>query len=250
MTANSPVIAIDGPSGAGKGTVAAEVAERLGWRLLDSGALYRIVGLLAVRRRIDLRDGPALAALASGRDISFTDRAVTVDGADETAAIRDPAVDAAASTVAAVPEVRAALLATQRGFRRPPGLVADGRDMGTVVFPDARAKVFLTASLEARAERRRQQLLQTQRLRDGHPRRNLNAGHGGGSVSRRAERVPLAAAADLDGLLKAIEERDARDRSRSISPLVPAADAVTIDTTTMTVGEVVETVLALAVDGA
>lgn len=210
-----PVVAIDGPAGAGKGTVAAAVAGRWGWRLLDSGALYRVVGLLALRRGLSLAAEGELAAAASGAKVAFADGRVLVDGRDETAAIRAPAVAAAASQAAAKPRVRAALLTAQRAFRRRPGLVADGRDMGTVVFPDATLKVFLTATVAQRALRRYRQLKPKQpnvRLRD---------------------------------LSEAIEERDRRDRNRAVSPLVAAPDAVTIDTTRMTVDEVVSAVLGL-----
>ena len=216
MRERAPVIAIDGPAGAGKGTVAALVTEHLGWRLLDSGALYRVVALAALRRDADFAQGEALAAIARNLDVSFGAGAVTVDGSDETLALRKPEVDAAASKVAAVPQVRAALLAAQRGFCTPPGLVADGRDMGTVVFPDARLKVFLTASAKERARRRYRQ------LKDSQP-----------SVSLRA-------------IFEAIEERDRRDSNRPVSPLVPAPDAMPIDSTAMSIGDVVKTVLALA----
>ena len=210
-----PVVAIDGPAGAGKGTVAATLAARWSWRLLDSGALYRVVGLLALRLGLPLTDERALAAAARGAAVCFAGGRILVGGHDETAAVRAPAVAAAASQAAAKPQVRAALLATQRAFRRPPGLVADGRDMGTVVFPDAALKVFLTATVAERALRRYRQLKPKQpnvRLRD---------------------------------LSEAIEERDRRDRDRAVSPLVAAPDAVTIDTTRMTVEEVVAAVVAL-----
>jgi len=226
-----PVIAIDGPSGAGKGTVAAAVAGRLGWHLLDSGALYRVVALVAGRQGLSPRDGPALANLVTRLEIAFSPRGVTLAGIDETLAIRDDAVGAAASVVAANPEVRQALLATQRGFRKRPGLVADGRDMGTVVFPDATAKVFLTASAESRAERR---LLQ---LRDMHA---LNETLPGGTVSRRSQPV----VPEFDALLRELEARDTRDRERTVSPLVPAPDAHTVDTTAMTIDEAVTAVMA------
>ena len=216
MLDRAPVIAIDGPAGAGKGTVAALVTERLGWHLLDSGALYRVVALAALRHDADLTHGDALAAIARNLDVTFRADAVMVDGLDETLAIRQPEVDAAASKVAASAQVRAALLAAQRDFRTPPGLVADGRDMGTVVFPDARLKVFLTASAEERARRRYRQLKESQP-----------------DVSLRT-------------LFEAIEERDRRDSNRAASPLVPAPDALSIDSTTMSIGDVVRTVLALA----
>ena len=216
MRDRAPVIAIDGPAGAGKGTVAALVTERLGWHLLDSGALYRVVALAALRHDADLTHGDALAAIARNLDVTFRADAVMVDGLDETLAIRKPEVDAAASKVAASAQVRAALLAAQRDFRTPPGLVADGRDMGTVVFPDARLKVFLTASAEERARRRYRQLKESQP-----------------DVSLRT-------------LFEAIEERDRRDSDRTASPLVPAPDALSIDSTAMSIGDVVTTVLALA----
>ena len=229
--ASIPVIAIDGPSGVGKGTVAAAVAHRLGWHLLDSGALYRAVALVASRRGLDQRDGPALANLIGGLDVVFSPRGVAVAGVDETLAIRDDAVGGAASTVAAIPEVRTALLATQHRFREPPGLVADGRDMGTVVFPDAAAKIFLTASAESRARRRLSQLQDMYRLNESLP---------GGRVSRRSQPV----LPKFDALLRELEARDARDRERTVSPLVPAPDAHTVDTTAMTIDEVVSTVMA------
>ena len=229
-TRRAPVIAIDGPSGAGKGTVAAAVAEALGWRLLDSGALYRIVALIAARRRIPFDDGSALARLIGQMDIAFSGGRAVVDGADETHAIRADANGTAASVVAADPAVRCALLATQRGFRKPPGLVADGRDMGTVVFPDATVKVFLTATVATRAERRLGQLRE---------RRALNEPGGGGTVSRRLEGEPK-----FGDVLKDLEARDARDRERAVSPLVPASDAFIVDTTSMTIDEAVAAVMA------
>lgn len=226
-TAVAEVVAIDGPAGSGKGTAARAVAERLGWRLLDSGALYRIVALTALRRGIQLDAGDALAELASSLDISFSggpEAAAWVNGCDESAAIRAVEVDAAASEVSALPAVRAALLEAQRGFRQPPGLVADGRDMGTVVFPDARLKVFLTASILERARRRHRQLCAAaapERLKNAQP-----------SVSLRA-------------LFKAIEARDQRDMKRAVSPLVAAPDAVTIDSSSMSIAAVVQTILSL-----
>lgn len=226
-----PVIAIDGPSGAGKGTVAAAVADRLGWHLLDSGALYRVVALVARRQNLGMRDGTAIANLIAELDLAFSASGVTVAGVDETLAIRDDAVGSAASVVAAIPEVRTALLATQRRFRESPGLVADGRDMGTVVFPDAAAKIFLTASAESRARRRLLQLRDMRRLNETRP---------GGRVSRRSQQV----VPKFDALLRELEARDARDRERTVSPLVPAPDAHTVDTTAMTIDEVVSSVMA------
>ena len=211
----APVIAIDGPSASGKGTVAAAVAARLRWAVLDSGALYRVVGLVATRRGIDLADGEALSTLVGELDIAFANGAVRVNDKDESAAIRAPAVAAPASRVGAVPAVREALLVVQRRFRRPPGLVADGRDMGTVVFADAELKVFLTASAEARALRRQKQL-------------------------------GRASAQDFNGLLAAMRRRDERDRNRSVAPLTAAPDAVVIDSTTMPAAAVVDQVLTLA----
>ena len=222
--ATAPVIAIDGPGGAGKGTVAGLVAERLQWLLLDSGALYRLLALAAMRRDIAVTDAEALAALSGRLEVAFTAKGVLLDGADASVAIRQPDVDAAASKVAALPAVRAGLLALQRGFRRPPGLVADGRDMGTVVFPDAPLKIFLTASAEERARRR---------YRQWYARAPGKLNHAAPSVSLRA-------------LLQAIEERDRRDRERSASPLVAAPDAVTIDSTELSIEAVVSAVLAQA----
>lgn len=212
-----PVIAIDGPSGSGKGTVSALLARRLGWHLLDSGALYRIVACEALQRGLPLEDADALAGLARGLSIRFDDETVWVDGVDRTDAIRTEAVSEGSSRVAVLQPVRDAILDVQRALRRPPGLVADGRDMGTVVFPDAPLKVFLDASSEVRAERRYNQLKNK-----------------GLSVS-------------LAGLLASIRERDERDRRRAIAPLRPASDAILIDSTTMSIDQVLERVLDAAV---
>jgi cytidylate kinase len=209
-----PVIAIDGPSASGKGTVAQAVARKLGFHYLDSGALYRLVGLDAMRQGVDLGDGPALTAVASRLDARFVGEEIFLGADRATEAIRTEACSAAASRVAAVPGVRAALLDRQQGFRRPPGLVAEGRDMGSLVFPDARLKVFLTASLETRAERRYKQL------------------------------KDKGIAANIQILLRDLEERDARDAARVVAPLKPAPDARILDTTGLTPGEAADAVLA------
>jgi cytidylate kinase len=213
-----PIITIDGPGGVGKGTVSRILARRLGWHLLDSGALYRLVGLSALRRGIALEDEAGLAAIASNLDVNFSgnggdDAVILLDGEDVGNALRTEHAGMAASRVAALSAVRRALLDRQRQFRRPPGLVADGRDMGTVIFPDARFKVFLQASRGERAARRYKQLKDK-----------------GMSVS-------------LDALLKEIEERDMRDSGRQVAPMRPADDAVIIDTTHMGIEEVVDSIL-------
>ncbi len=216
-----PVITIDGPSGSGKGTVSRAVARALGCRLLDSGALYRLLALAARKRGVGLEEGPELARLAQELDLKFGSDAageeiVRLDGKDVTGAIRTEEAGNDASKVAAQPMVRAALLERQRRFAAPPGLVADGRDMGTVVFPDAEVKIFLTASAEERAARRYKQLKEK------------------------------GVAATLAALSLEIAERDRRDTNRAISPLVASADAVLLETTGMSVEEVVERVLAVA----
>ncbi len=214
-----PVITIDGPSGVGKGSLAQLLAVRLGWHLLDSGALYRLAALAAVRCGIDLGDPRAVAAVARDLPVSFRagqpgePTAVLLDGEDVSRLIRTETCGRDASTVAAYPPVRQALLALQRDFRRPPGLVADGRDMGTVIFPDAPCKIYLTATARVRAERRFEQL------------------------KRQGESVKLS------HLLKEIEERDARDIGRAEAPLRPADDAVIVDTSPLSLDEVLATVL-------
>ncbi len=215
----APVIAVDGPSGTGKGTLCVRLARRLRWHLLDSGALYRVLAALAERAGIDLTDGPGLARLAAQLHIAFEDGDGTIGvrsgGEDLTEVVRTERCGEAASRIAALPEVRAALLAAQQGYRRVPGLVADGRDMGTVVFPDASLKVFLTASPEARAGRRYNQLKQQ-----------------GITVK-------------LDKLSRDIAERDVRDSRRALSPLRPAPDVVVVDTSHLSIGAVFAKVLAL-----
>lgn len=216
--AEVPVLAIDGPGGSGKGTVARLVARRLGWHMLDSGALYRLVGLAALERGIGLDDADAVAEVARRLDARFDpldgeEGRVILDGRDATAAIRTEAAGQAASRVAVIAAVRSALVERQRAFRRPPGLVADGRDMGSFIFPDARAKVFLTAAVEERARRRHNQLKQ------------------------KGIDVSLAA------LSKDMAERDRRDAERSVAPLRPCPDARTLDSTGMSIDEVVSMVL-------
>ena len=208
-----PVIAVDGPSGAGKGTISHMLADTLGWHFLDSGALYRVTGQACLMEGVSWDDHPAVTEVARHLDVSFTTAAdgevlVACKGVDVSRAIRTEEGGRGASTVAAIPEVRQALLKRQREFRRAPGLVADGRDMGTVVFPDAPLKFFLTASAAERAERRYKQLISK-----------------GESVS-------------LPRLLEDIEERDARDSSREVSPLVAAEDAIIIDSTATPIADV------------
>ncbi|MCD9045665.1 MULTISPECIES: (d)CMP kinase [unclassified Luteimonas] len=216
----APVLAIDGPSGSGKGTISRAVAGELGWHYLDSGALYRGVGVAAGWSDIDLADPAALVRCTFDTRISFRDAPggeprVLINDVDATDELRTETAGAAASAIAAIPEVRSALKERQRAFRQQPGLVADGRDMGTVIFPDARWKVFLTASAEERAGRRYKQLI-------------------GKGVS-----------VTLDGLLREILARDARDANRPVAPLRPADDAVRIDTTGVGIDEVVARVLAV-----
>ncbi len=214
----APVIAIDGPSGSGKGTIARRVADALGWHLLDSGALYRLVAMSAGKRGVELDDEDRVADLARQLDAHFEidddgDERIFLDGEDVTLALRTEEAGAGASAVAAIPAVRTALLERQRAFRQPPGLVADGRDMGSHVFPEAGLKIFLTASAEERARRRHKQL------------------------KDKGLDVSLAA------LSRDIEDRDRRDSERKVAPLTPADDARILDSSGQSIEAVTNTVL-------
>ena len=213
MADQVPIITIDGPSGSGKGTVSQRVADRLGWRLLDSGALYRLVGHAVAQAGIGFSNENKIREIASKLKVEFKDGRVWLDAIEVTNLIRTEMAGNNASKVAAMPGVRAVLLDWQRGYAQAPGLVADGRDMGTTVFPAAKVKIFLTASAEERARRRYKQL--------------------------KEKGLP----ANLAALTADLKERDARDRERAVSPLVAAADAVEIDSTALSIDDVVERVL-------
>jgi CMP/dCMP kinase len=209
----APVIAIDGPTASGKGTIAAGVARRLGFHYLDSGSLYRLVALQANGQGVSLDDAVTLAAIAAGLEPAFRDGRIWLGGQDVTDAIREESVGVAASRLAVLPEVRRALVQLQRGFRAPPGLVADGRDMGTAIFPDARLKIFLTADVQSRANRRHKQLIEK------------------------------GFSSNITGLLEVLRERDRRDANRAVSPLRAAEDAVVIDSTHLSIEQTIEQVL-------
>jgi cytidylate kinase len=219
MTA--PVITLDGPGGAGKGTIAKLVARHLGWHLLDSGALYRLTALASLKAGIDLSNESRVAEEAAGLDVEFQvtpelDIQVLLAGEEVSQQLRTEETGAAASLVAALPSVRDALLDRQRRFQQPPGLVADGRDMGTVVFPQAPLKIFLTASLEERAQRRYNQLKEQ------------------------------GVSASIQSLLRELAERDERDANRKVAPLRPAEDAIMLDSTELSIDEVFKQVITLA----
>ncbi len=219
MNFQAPVITIDGPSGSGKGTIAGLLAKRLGWNLLDSGALYRLLAFAAGNHGVDLSNEASLKLLAAHLDVQFIAAAdgqpqrIILEGEEVSQAIRNETVAAGASAVAALPAVREALLGRQRAFQEAPGLVADGRDMGTVVFPDSPLKIFLTASAEERARRRYLQLKAK-----------------GDDVS-------------LSSLLDEIRARDERDTQRAVAPLKPAADAIQLDSTELSIDQVLERIM-------
>ena len=214
-TVGVPVIAIDGPSASGKGTIAANVARSLGFHHLDSGALYRLVALAALRSRASLEDGDGLAALAKGLEVEMRGGDTLLSGTVVNEDMRSEDCSRAASQVAAVPAVRSALIGRQRAFRKPPGLVADGRDMGSVVFPDAALKIYLTAMPQARAERRYKQLMEN------------------------------GIDANMRAILQDIAERDARDSARSVAPLQITRDALVVDSTGLSIAQVTAQVLSL-----
>ena len=217
MPSQSPVITVDGPSGAGKGTLCMLLADKLGFHLLDSGAIYRVLALAAIHHGVDTESEDALVPLATHLDVQFIAEGdlvkVILEGEDVSGELRKEETGMAASKVAALPRVREALLRRQRAFSAAPGLVADGRDMGTVVFPEAEAKIFLDASAEERADRRLKQLQQ----------KGLDV--------------------KFDDLLSEIQERDDRDRNRPVAPLRPAEDALVLDSTSMNIEQVVEKAL-------
>lgn len=210
----SPVITIDGPSGAGKGTISTLLAKQFGWHFLDSGAIYRVLAIASMHHQINAADEIGLVPLASSLDVSFDTQdsgsRIVLEGEDVTYSIRTEEVGSTASQIASLPRVREALLRRQRAFKQSPGLVADGRDMGTVVFPNAEVKIFLTATAEERAQRRYKQLKEK-----GHD-------------------------VNIARLLADIQARDERDANRTVAPLVPAADAFVLDSTDLNVEQVIE----------
>ncbi|SIN92580.1 (d)CMP kinase [Salinivibrio sp. ES.052] len=218
MPTQAPVITVDGPSGAGKGTLCMRLADRLGWHLLDSGAIYRVLALAAIHHDVDTASEDALVPLAANLDVQFLAEGdlvkVVLEGEDVSGTLRTEQVGNQASKVAALPRVREALLRRQRAFVGAPGLIADGRDMGTVVFPHAQAKIFLDASAEERARRRQHQL--------------------------QGKGVNVT----FDRLLSEIQERDDRDRNRAVAPLRPASDALVLDSTSLSIDEVIDQALA------
>lgn len=215
MSGTIPVITIDGPTASGKGTVAQRVASVLGWTVLDSGALYRLTALAVLEKEVDPASEAAVADIATHLDVQFRPDAILLNGQDVSGVIRQEHVGNLASRLAPNPKLRAALLGRQRAFRQAPGLVADGRDMGTIVFPDAELKIFLIADVRARAERRAKQLIEK------------------------------GISANLEDLLADMRARDARDTERSVAPLVAAKDAHVVDSSTLTIDQTVQSILDL-----
>jgi cytidylate kinase len=215
MKNSVPVITIDGPTASGKGTVAHRVAQTLGWGVLDSGALYRLTALSVLQKGIDPADPQAVARVAESLDVAFHSTGVLLEGSEVSAFIRQEDVGNLASRLAPNPALRAALLGRQRAFRQAPGLVADGRDMGTIVFQDAELKIFLVADVTARAQRRCKQL------------------------------IDKGISANLEDLLADMRERDARDIERAVAPLLPALDAHVVDSSTLTIEQTVQSILDL-----
>jgi 3-phosphoshikimate 1-carboxyvinyltransferase len=214
-TADIPVLTVDGPSASGKGTLASQIADQLGWHFLDSGAVYRATAWMAMQAQVDATDEVALAQLASGLPLTFLNGGIQLDGIEVREQLRREDVGALASKISALGLVRSALLELQLSFRRAPGLVADGRDMGTVIFPDAQLKIFLTASAATRALRRHKQLIDN------------------------------GFSANIDSLRADLEARDARDQNRSVAPLKPAQDAVLLDNSALSVEASMDVVLKL-----
>ena len=215
MSAAIPVITIDGPTASGKGTVAQRVASALGWGVLDSGALYRLTALAVQQQAIDPENEAAVAKAGATLDVQFRSNQILLGGQDVSEVIRQEHVGNLASRLAPNPKLRAALLSRQRAFRLAPGLVADGRDMGTIVFPDAQVKIFLIADVQARAQRRAKQLIEK------------------------------GISANLEDLLADMRARDARDTQRSVAPLVAAKDAHVVDSSTLTIDQTVQSILDL-----
>ena len=215
MSATIPIITIDGPTASGKGTVAQRVASALGWGVLDSGALYRLTALAVQQQAIDPENEAAVAEAGATLDVQFRSNQILLGGQDVSEVIRQEHVGNLASRLAPNPKLRAALLSRQRAFRQAPGLVADGRDMGTIVFPDAQVKIFLIADVQARAQRRAKQLIEK------------------------------GISANLEDLLADMRARDARDTQRSVAPLIAAKDAHVVDSSTLTIDQTVQSILGL-----